>query len=56
MNNLLQHFFLNILQVKTSQQLCVEIKKPSLGYAETCDLVFQNGPKPIRKYAPFARY
>ncbi|CAH2215762.1 jg386 [Pararge aegeria aegeria] len=42
--------------VKTSQQLCVEIKKPSLGYADTCDLVFQNGPKPIRKYAPYARF
>ncbi|CAG4987917.1 unnamed protein product [Parnassius apollo] len=41
--------------VKTSQQLCVEVKKPSLGYADTCDLVFQNGPKPIRKFAPFAR-
>ncbi|XP_013141530.1 PREDICTED: proton-coupled amino acid transporter 4-like [Papilio polytes] len=41
--------------VKTSQQLCVEVKKPSLGYADTCDLVFQNGPKPVRKFAPFAR-
>ncbi|XP_068627895.1 proton-coupled amino acid transporter-like protein CG1139 [Battus philenor] len=41
--------------VKTSQQLCVEVKKPCLGYADTCDLVFQNGPKPVRKYAPFAR-
>ncbi|CAH0717468.1 unnamed protein product, partial [Brenthis ino] len=41
--------------VKTSQQLCTEIKKPCLGYADTCDLVFQNGPKPIRKYAPYAR-
>ncbi|CAG9562915.1 unnamed protein product [Danaus chrysippus] len=41
--------------VKTSQALCVEIKRPCLGYADTCDLVFQTGPKPIRKYAPFAR-
>ncbi|XP_037297285.1 proton-coupled amino acid transporter-like protein pathetic isoform X1 [Manduca sexta] len=41
--------------VRTSQQLCVEVKKPALGYAETCDLVFQNGPKPVRKYATFAR-
>ncbi|XP_026765098.1 proton-coupled amino acid transporter-like protein pathetic isoform X1 [Galleria mellonella] len=41
--------------VKTSQQLCVEVKKPSLGYADTCDLVFQNGPKPVQKFAPFAR-
>lgn len=41
--------------VKTSQQLCVELKRPSLGYADTCDLVFQHGPKPVRKFAPFAR-
>ncbi|CAH0397377.1 unnamed protein product [Chilo suppressalis] len=41
--------------VKTSQQLCIETKKPALGYADTCDLVFQNGPKPVRKFAPFAR-
>ncbi|KAL4711655.1 hypothetical protein ACJJTC_011363 [Scirpophaga incertulas] len=41
--------------VKTSQQLCVDLKKPALGYADTCDLVFQNGPKPVRKFAPFAR-
>ncbi|XP_026491253.2 proton-coupled amino acid transporter-like protein pathetic [Vanessa tameamea] len=41
--------------VKTSQQLCVEIKRPCLGYADTCDLVFQNGPTSVRKYAPYAR-
>ncbi|CAB3220810.1 unnamed protein product [Arctia plantaginis] len=41
--------------VKTSQQLCVELKRPALGYADTCDLVFQHGPKPIRKFAPFVR-
>ncbi|KAI5643631.1 transmembrane amino acid transporter protein domain-containing protein [Phthorimaea operculella] len=41
--------------VKTSQQLCIEVKKPCLGYAATCDLVFQNGPQPVRKWAPFAR-
>ncbi|XP_038213569.1 proton-coupled amino acid transporter-like protein CG1139 isoform X2 [Zerene cesonia] len=41
--------------VKTSQQLCVEVKKPCLGYADTCDLVFQNGPKPMRRFAPHVR-
>lgn len=41
--------------VKTSQQLCVEVKKPALGYADTCDLVFQNGPKRMRKFAPHIR-
>lgn len=41
--------------VKTSQQLCVEAKRPALGYAETCDMVFQYGPKSIRKFAPIAR-
>ncbi|CAK1551550.1 unnamed protein product [Leptosia nina] len=41
--------------VKTSQQLCVEVKKPCLGYADTCDLVFQNGPKSVRRFAPHIR-
>ncbi|XP_060800825.1 proton-coupled amino acid transporter-like protein CG1139 [Amyelois transitella] len=41
--------------VKTSQQLCIEIKRPCLGYADTCEIVFQNGPKPVRKFAKFAR-
>ncbi|XP_050681622.1 proton-coupled amino acid transporter-like protein CG1139 [Leptidea sinapis] len=41
--------------VKTSQQLCAEVKKPCLGYADTCDLVFQNGPKSVRRLAPFVR-
>ncbi|XP_049865315.1 proton-coupled amino acid transporter-like protein pathetic [Pectinophora gossypiella] len=41
--------------VRTSQELCAEVKKPCLGYAATCDLVFQNGPKPVRKFATFAR-
>ncbi|PZC83426.1 hypothetical protein B5X24_HaOG207809 [Helicoverpa armigera] len=41
--------------VKTSQKLCVEVRKPALGYADTCDLVFQHGPKPVRKVAPFIR-
>ncbi|XP_026326881.1 proton-coupled amino acid transporter-like protein pathetic [Hyposmocoma kahamanoa] len=41
--------------VKTSQQLCVETKKPCLGYADTCELVFQNGPRPVRKYATLIR-
>ncbi|XP_061706779.1 proton-coupled amino acid transporter-like protein pathetic [Cydia pomonella] len=41
--------------VRTSQQLCVELKRPALGYADTCDLVFQLGPKPIRRFSTFAR-
>lgn len=41
--------------VKTSQELCVELKRPALGYADTCDLVFQHGPKPVRRFAPFVR-
>ncbi|XP_064291987.1 proton-coupled amino acid transporter-like protein pathetic isoform X2 [Plodia interpunctella] len=41
--------------VKTSQQLCVEIKRPCLGYADTCEIVFKNGPKPVRKFAKFVR-
>ncbi|CAG9134607.1 unnamed protein product [Plutella xylostella] len=41
--------------VKTSQELCVEARRPCVGYADTCDLVFQYGPKSIRKFAPIAR-
>ncbi|XP_077286825.1 proton-coupled amino acid transporter-like protein pathetic [Arctopsyche grandis] len=42
--------------VKVSHGLCKSIKKPSLGYAETCEQVFLNGPKPLRKYSTLARH
>ncbi|GBP80155.1 Proton-coupled amino acid transporter-like protein CG1139 [Eumeta japonica] len=48
-------FDVSLFQVKSSQELCVEIRKPALGYAETCDLVFKYGPKKLRRLAPLAR-
>ncbi|CAH2209566.1 jg28010 [Pararge aegeria aegeria] len=41
--------------VKTSQQVCVEAKKPSMGFAETCGAAFEFGPKRLRPWANFAR-
>ncbi|CAB3241177.1 unnamed protein product [Arctia plantaginis] len=41
--------------VKTSQEVCVEAKKPSMGFAETCGAVFEYGPKRLRPWANFAR-
>nr|XP_032512254.1 proton-coupled amino acid transporter-like protein pathetic isoform X2 [Danaus plexippus plexippus] len=42
--------------VKTSQALCVDIKRPCLGYSETCYSVFKNGPKSVQKFASIARF
>lgn len=44
-----------ILQVKTSQEVCVDAKKPSMGFAETCGAAFEYGPKRLRPWANFAR-
>ncbi|XP_026326637.1 proton-coupled amino acid transporter-like protein pathetic [Hyposmocoma kahamanoa] len=41
--------------VKTSQEVCVEAKKPSMGFAETCGAAFEYGPKKLRPWAKFAR-
>ncbi|CAH0717467.1 unnamed protein product, partial [Brenthis ino] len=41
--------------VKTSQEVCVEAKKPSMGFAETCGAAFEFGPKRLRPWANFAR-
>ncbi|CAG9865447.1 unnamed protein product [Phyllotreta striolata] len=41
--------------VSASQKMCVKTKTPSLGYAETAEAVFQNGPKGFRRWAGFAR-
>ncbi|CAG5056089.1 unnamed protein product [Parnassius apollo] len=40
--------------VKTSRECCRIIRKPLLGYAETCKAAFANGPKGVRPYANFA--
>ncbi|KAJ2950822.1 hypothetical protein O0L34_g9093 [Tuta absoluta] len=41
--------------VKTSQEVCVAAKKPSMGFAETCGAAFEFGPKRLRPWANFAR-
>ncbi|XP_028176448.1 proton-coupled amino acid transporter-like protein pathetic [Ostrinia nubilalis] len=41
--------------VKTSQEVCVDAKKPSMGFAETCGAAFEFGPKRLRPWANFAR-
>ncbi|KAG6458122.1 hypothetical protein O3G_MSEX010685 [Manduca sexta] len=43
------------VQVKTSQEVCVEAKKPSMGFAETCGAALQFGPKKLRPWANFAK-
>lgn len=44
-----------IFQVSASQRVCVRTKIPSLGYADTVKVVLEGGPKPLRKFAGFAK-
>ncbi|XP_041972807.1 proton-coupled amino acid transporter-like protein pathetic [Aricia agestis] len=41
--------------VRTSQEVCVEAKKPSMGFAETCGAAFEFGPKRLRPWANFVK-
>ncbi|XP_011184171.2 proton-coupled amino acid transporter-like protein CG1139 isoform X2 [Zeugodacus cucurbitae] len=41
--------------VKTSQSICKDLRVPSLGFAETAEKAFENGPKPLRSWSNFAR-
>ncbi|XP_049308795.1 proton-coupled amino acid transporter-like protein CG1139 [Bactrocera dorsalis] len=41
--------------VKTSQDICKEIRVPALSYAETAEKVFENGPKRLRSWSNFAK-
>ncbi|KAF7283548.1 proton-coupled amino acid transporter-like protein acs [Rhynchophorus ferrugineus] len=41
--------------VKASHKVCEKTKLPSLGYADTAKEVFLQGPRPIQKYAWFAK-
>ncbi|CAH0717462.1 unnamed protein product, partial [Brenthis ino] len=43
------------LVVKISQELCVEAKKPSMGFAETCGASFAFGPKRLRHWSGFVK-
>ncbi|KAF7283546.1 proton-coupled amino acid transporter-like protein pathetic [Rhynchophorus ferrugineus] len=41
--------------VKASHKVCSRAKLPSLGFADTAEEVFKQGPKPIRSWARFAK-
>ncbi|XP_050307674.1 proton-coupled amino acid transporter-like protein CG1139 [Anthonomus grandis grandis] len=41
--------------VKTSEKVCARGKIPSLGFADTAEEVFKQGPKPLRRYSGAAR-
>uniref|UniRef100_A0A1B0A1Z2 Amino acid transporter transmembrane domain-containing protein n=1 Tax=Glossina pallidipes TaxID=7398 RepID=A0A1B0A1Z2_GLOPL len=41
--------------VKTSQDMCRELRVPALGFAETAEKVFEHGPIGLRKYSKFTR-
>lgn len=41
--------------VKTSQEVCVQAKKPSMGFAETCGAAFEFGPQRLRRWSNFAK-
>ncbi|KAG6459550.1 hypothetical protein O3G_MSEX011441 [Manduca sexta] len=41
--------------VKTSQEVCVDAKKPSMSFAETCEAAFTYGPKGVRKWGHFVK-
>lgn len=49
------HICLISFKVRTSHKVCEKAKVPSLGFAETAEKVFENGPPGARKYASFAR-
>ncbi|XP_067626431.1 proton-coupled amino acid transporter-like protein CG1139 isoform X2 [Eurosta solidaginis] len=41
--------------VKTSQEVCKQIKVPALTFAETAEKIFENGPKSLRPWSNFAK-
>ncbi|XP_066252904.1 proton-coupled amino acid transporter-like protein CG1139 isoform X1 [Euwallacea similis] len=41
--------------VAASEKVCARGKIPSLGFADTAEEVFKQGPKPLRKWSGFAR-
>ncbi|XP_025408112.1 proton-coupled amino acid transporter-like protein CG1139 isoform X2 [Sipha flava] len=43
------------LLVTASYELCVKRKIPSLTYPGTVAAAFEDGPRPVRKFAPFAK-
>lgn len=43
------------VQVQTSEKVCAKGKIPSLGFADTAEEVFKQGPKCLRKWSGCAR-
>ncbi|XP_050342030.1 proton-coupled amino acid transporter-like protein pathetic [Nymphalis io] len=43
------------LVVKTSQEVCVVAKKPSMSFAETCGAAFTYGPKRVQRWGGFVK-
>ncbi|CAG9865448.1 unnamed protein product [Phyllotreta striolata] len=43
------------LLVSASKKLCVDLKLPSLGFAETAEAVFENGPGALKKWSKEAK-
>ncbi|CAH1174127.1 unnamed protein product [Phaedon cochleariae] len=43
------------LLVAASQKVCRDTKTPSLGFAETAEAVFNNGPRGLRSWSKFAK-
>ncbi|XP_047546112.1 proton-coupled amino acid transporter-like protein pathetic isoform X1 [Vanessa atalanta] len=41
--------------VKTSQEVCVVAKKPSMSFAETCGAAFTYGPKKLQRWGGFVK-
>lgn len=42
-------------QVGTAHKACKRYRVPTLGFAETADIVLVNGPSTVRRFASFAR-
>ena len=49
------HYVAVVFQVKTSQSICKDIKVPALGFAETVEKAFENGPKRLHSWSKFAK-
>ncbi|CAH1174128.1 unnamed protein product [Phaedon cochleariae] len=43
------------LLVSASLKICVKTKTPSLGFSESVEEIFKNGPMPIRSWSKFAK-
>uniref|UniRef100_T1H216 Uncharacterized protein n=1 Tax=Megaselia scalaris TaxID=36166 RepID=T1H216_MEGSC len=49
------NMYLFEMGVNTSQKVCKKVGKPALGFAETAEAVFANGPICLRNWSNVAR-